>query len=450
MDKNIYLGKKKIRMSGSVTTDILLSAKKLIEFIDLCPSPYHVVHHCTEKLREAGFKPLSFNTPWDLQKGGKYYVNRNSALIAFQLGTGEPELEGSRIISSHTDSPCWKVKPLGGLTSEGHYLKLNTEVYGGPIINTWMDRPLSLAGRVVTRSNDTFSPNQQLINIDRPLLVIPNLAIHLNRSVNEGVELNKQTDLLPLAGTLTDALQKENWLLQLLATELGIDSSDILDFDLFVYPYEPGCILGTNNEFISAPRLDNLAMVQASITALCAAPSAPFTQMVCLFDNEEVGSVSKQGAGSPLLRHIFERIMFKLGKNAEEVQMAIYQSFMISADMAHALHPNRGDKYDPVLRPLINKGPVIKVQAGQKYTTDADSGAVYASICENNGIPFQKYANRSDIAGGSTLGNISSTQLDIRTVDIGSPMLAMHSARELAGTVDHWWITESLGAFFEE
>jgi aspartyl aminopeptidase len=256
--------------------------------------------------------------------------------------------------------------------------------------------------------------------------------------------------MLPLAGIESDGQSMSGWLNELMAAEAGINAGEILDFDLFIYPYEPGTILGTSNEFISAPRIDNLAMAQASLSALMSAPQAPFTQMVCIFDNEEVGSVSKQGAGAPLLKHVIERLMYKTGATIEEYQLAIYNSFMVSADMAHALHPNRPEKYDPVLRPIINQGPVIKVHAGQKYTTDGDSGAVFASICERAGVPVQRYANRSDVAGGSTLGNISTTQLDIRTVDVGNPMLAMHSARELSGTLDHLWMTQAFDALFAD
>jgi aspartyl aminopeptidase len=435
-------------MSGTIISESLQAAKRLIEFIDQCPSPYHVVEQSIQSLQQLGYQPLPLDKPWQLGTGHKFYITRNSAIIAFQLGYGTLATDGFRIISSHSDSPCWKLKPCDVLISEGKYVRLNTEVYGGPILSTWMDRPLSIAGRILVKGDDEMHPRQVLVNIDRPLLIIPNLAIHLNRSVNEGVELNKQIDMLPLAGIESEGQSMSGWLNDIMAAEAGINAGEILDFDLFVYPYEPGTILGTSNEFISAPRIDNLAMAHASLSALMAAPQAPFTQMVCIFDNEEVGSVSKQGAGSPLLKHVIERLMYKTGATIEEYQLAIYNSFMVSADMAHALHPNRPEKYDPVLRPIINQGPVIKVHAGQKYTTDGDSGAVFASICERAGVPVQRYANRSDVAGGSTLGNISTTQLDIRTVDVGNPMLAMHSARELSGTLDHLWMTQAFDALF--
>jgi aspartyl aminopeptidase len=436
-------------MTTSINKDFLQASKRLIEFIDLSPSPYHVVEQAIIELKKAGFSELQQGNNWEIQKGGCYYISYNSALIAFKIGVGEPESDGFRIISSHSDSPCFKVKPDAAMLADGYFLKLNTEVYGGPILSTWLDRPLSMAGRIVKRSDNVLYPEKQLINFDRPLMVIPNLAIHLNRQVNEGVELNKQIDMLPLLGTVNNMLEKDNWLLNNLAEEAQCDVTDIIDFDLYLYPYEPGIILGLNNEFISAPRLDNLAMVHASINALVNSTQSASTQMICIFDNEEVGSLSKQGAGSPILKHVFERIMFKLNRDIEATHRTIYQSFMISADMAHSVHPNRIEKYDPVLHPHINKGPVIKIHAGQKYTTDGDSGAVYATICETAGIPFQKFVNRSDMAGGSTLGNISTGQLEIRTVDVGNPMLAMHSARELAGTKDHLWIIESFETFFE-
>ncbi|MFT3739048.1 MAG: M18 family aminopeptidase [Breznakibacter sp.] len=437
-------------MSIQKQKESLQQAKRLIEFIDQSPSPFHVVANSMNLLKNEGYEELSLERLWKIRPGGKYYISRHSALFAFQVGSGQAEEHGIRLISSHSDSPCFKVKPSCEMSAEGYYRKINTEVYGGPILSTWMDRPLSLAGRVLIKSGDPLWPVQKLVNIDRPTLVIPNMAIHFNRSVNEGFEFNKQIDMLPLAGISDNATDKDDWLTGLLAEDLEIAPSSIIDYDLFVYPYEAGCILGLNDEFISSPRLDNLAMVHASLTALCSAKPTGFTQMICIFDNEEVGSVSKQGAGAPILKHVVERLMHKLDKNQEELQMAIYKSFMISADMAHSVHPNHPEKHDPVLHPHMNNGPVIKIHAGQKYTSDGDSAAVYATICETAGVPFQKFVNRSDMAGGSTLGNISTSQLDIRTVDVGNPMLAMHSAREIAGTMDHLWIIESFDAFFAE
>jgi aspartyl aminopeptidase len=426
-------------------------ALNLIDFIHACPSPFHVVNVIEKRLLSHGYHELKPENKWQIATGGKYFVKRNqSSIFAFQMGTEAPEKHGFKLISTHSDSPGFKVKPMPEMVSDNHFLKLNTEVYGGPILMTWLDRPLSLAGRVITKGHNRLNPAQHLVDFKRPLMVIPNLAIHLNRSVNEGVELNKQIDMLPLLGIINSTFEKNDYLRQLISKETGIDSSEILDFELFLAEYDKGVLTGVNEEFISSSRLDDLAMVHAGLEALLNCGPSAATQILCVFDNEEVGSVSKQGAGAPFLKHIIERVLAVQGKGVEELHQSIYQSFMISADMAHSTHPNRPEKHDPVLHPLINKGPVIKIHAGQKYTTDGDSGAVFASLCRDHKIPFQQFANRSDAQGGSTLGNISTTQLDIRTVDVGSPMLGMHSMRELAGVDDHYWMTQAFEAFYKE
>lgn len=428
----------------------LQPAQQLIDFIYDSPSPFHVVENASMMLEEAGHEKLELTDKWELKKGGKYYTTRNdSALFAFVIGSGEPELEGVRMICAHSDSPGFKVKPAPEMLVEDYYLKLNTEVYGGPILMSWLDRPLSLAGRVTIKGSGVLHPGHRLVNFNRPLLIIPNLAIHLNRSVNEGVELNKQKDMLPLAGILNDKLEKDDFLIRLLSEETGVEASQILDFDLTVNEHARGCIMGVHNEFISSPKLDDLAMVHAGLKALTASTPGKATQMLCIFDNEEVGSVTKQGAGSPLLRNLFERILHHLHLDAEEIQRTLYRSFMISADMAHSIHPNQTDKHDPVLHPLINRGPVIKIHANQKYTTDGDSGAVFESLCQSANVPCQKFVNRSDMVGGSTLGNVSTGQLDVRSVDVGNPMLAMHSVRELGGVKDHEYIIRAFEAFYK-
>ena len=425
------------------------NAQQLLDFIYDSPSSYHVTFNASNVLRQAGFEKLELSEKWHLKKGGKYFTTRNdSSLFAFIVGTGEPEEEGVRFICAHSDSPCFKIKPSPEMDVEDYYLKLNTEVYGGPILMSWLDRPLSLAGRVSLKGEDVLHPQSRLVNFNRPLLIIPNLAIHLNRSVNEGVELNRQKDMLPLAGILTEKLEKDGFLIRLLAQELGVEAAQIVDFDLTVSEHAPGCLMGIHQEFISSSRLDDLAMVHAGLQALTTATPGKATQMLCIFDNEEVGSQTKQGAGSPLLRNLFERILHHLHKDAEEIQRTIYRSFMISADMAHSIHPNQVDKHDPVLHPVINKGPVIKIHANQKYTTDGDSGAVFESLCQMARVPYQKFVNRSDLVGGSTLGNVSTGQLDVRAVDVGNPMLAMHSARELAGVTDHSYIIRVFETFF--
>jgi aspartyl aminopeptidase len=424
-------------------------AQELIDFIHASPSTYHAVNNIRQELNEAGFQELDLRDEWNIQKGGKYFTTKNeSAIFAFRIGNGEIEDEGFQMICAHSDAPGFKIKPNPEIEVEGNYIKLNTEVYGGPILNTWMDRPLSIAGRVSVKSNDPLNPEHLFVKIDRPLMVIPNLAIHLNRAVNEGVELNKQKDMLPLLSMITEEMEKDNCLVKLLANELKIDSEAIIDFDVNLFEVEKGSIFGLNEEFISSPRLDDLAMTHAGLKALLATEITNKTQMLAIFDNEEVGSVTKQGAGSPVLRHILQRIVYKLGKDMEAFHRAIYNSFMISADMAHAVHPNIGEKHDPTNRPFINKGPVIKIHANQKYTTDGDSGAVFETLCKNADVPYQKFVNRSDLVGGSTLGNVSTGQIDIRTVDIGNPMFGMHSVRETGGVEDNAHVRKVFTYFF--
>lgn len=424
-------------------------AEELIDFIHESPTAFHVIENTKKKLEAHGFTYLDIANSWDIAKGGKYYTTKSgSALFAFQIGTNEPEEGGLKLVSAHSDSPGFKIKPQPEMLVDGKYLKLNTEVYGGPILMSWLDRPLSLAGRVILKSDNPLQPKHQLIDFRKPLLIIPSVAIHLNRSVNDGIELNKQVDMLPLMTIVNDTLEKDNYILKMIASKLNIETSDILDFDLFVYEYEKGCLVGPKQEFISSPKLDDLAMVHAGLESLLASNNSANTNFLCVFDNEEVGSVTKQGAGSPILRNIIERIMEKLGKSKEEYQRTIYNSFMISADMAHSIHPNHVEKHDPVLHPLMNEGPVIKIHANQKYTTDGDSSAVFETICKLANVPVQKFVNRSDMVGGSTLGNVSTGKIDIRTVDIGNPMLSMHSVRELCGTLDHTYITKAFETFY--
>ena len=314
---------------------------------------------------------------------------------------------------------------------------------------TWLDRPLSISGRVSLKSAHPLFPKSAFVNFNKPLLIIPNLAIHLNREINEkGIVLNRQKDMLPLMGIVKDTFEKDNYLLSLLAQELKVNQDDIIDFDLSLYEFEKGCIMGMNKEMISSPKLDDLAMAHGALKALLASHNSETTQMLCIFDNEEVGSVSKQGAGSPVLNNILQRINAALGYQTDDFYRTIYHSFMISADMAHSIHPNLVEKHDPVLHPVINGGPVIKIHANQKYTTDGDSGAVFETICKKAGVPYQKFVNRSDMAGGSTLGNVSTGQLDIRTVDMGNPMLAMHSVRELGGVIDQTYAVKAFTTFY--
>ena len=425
-------------------------AKELIDFIYDSPTAFHAVDSAKAILDKQGFTELKEENSWNLEKGGKYYVTKNdSAVTAFVVGLGKIEEHGFRIIGAHTDSPCFRIKPAAEMTVEDHYIKLNTETYSGPILSTWMDRPLSVAGRITLRGGDLFNPITKLVNIKKPILIIPNLAIHMNRNMNQGVELNKQKDMLPLMGLINESLEKGNYLIGTIAKELNVEFKEILDFDLFLYEYEKGTIMGLNDEFISSPRLDDLAMVHAGITAIAKSEALNNTNVVVCFDNEDIGSSSKQGADSPLLSDILERIVVTMGGDRQDYFRAIAKSFMISADMAHAVHPNVGEKHDPQNRPLINKGPVIKLSANMKYTTDSNSAAVYAGICKQAEVPVQHFVNRSDEAGGSTIGPITASHLNIRSVDIGNPSLAMHSVRELGGVTDHTYITRSFVEFFK-
>ena len=353
------------------------------------------------------------------------------------------------MIGSHSDSPSFRVKPNPEMEVEKTYLKLNTECYGGPILNTWLDRPLAIAGRVTLKGENILKPVETLVNINRPVCIIPNLAIHMNRSINEGVALNKQKDMLPLVGLLNETLEKDNFLLNTVANELGRKSEEILDFDLFLYEYEKGSLIGVNEELISCGRLDNLAMVHASLNALINAEAKSGVNMTVVFDNEEVGSSTKQGADSNMLINILERISLCLGQDREDFLRSLYSSFMISADLAHAVHPNVTEKHDPTNRPIMGRGPVIKINANQAYTSDSYSISIYKTICKEAGVNYQEFVNRSDERGGSTIGPISSTHIDIPSVDVGSPILAMHSIRELGCVEDHMDIYKTFKKFYE-
>ena len=426
------------------------AALDLLAFIHESPTAFHAVQQIKQRLLANGFKQLFSGEAWHIEHGGKYFVTKNhSSLYAFVPGNGNIAEEGFKLICAHSDSPTFKIKPQTEMLVEGKYLKLNTEVYGGPIMYTWFDRPLSLAGRVMLKSDKPLKPTTQFVNFKRPLLEIPHIAIHFNRAVNDqGNPLSKQRDMLPVIGMVNDALEKDNFLLKLLAKEMNVAEEDILDFDLTLYEYAQGTLVGANEEFISSGRLDDLAMAHAGMTALLDSEPCSRTKVLAIFDNEEVGSGTKQGAASPTLRTILERIVFGQGGKPEDLYRAIHNSFMISADMAHAVHPNYPEKHDPTNHPVMNGGPVIKINANQKYVTDGDSAAVFKTICRMAGVPFQTFVNHSDMAGGSTLGNILLTQMEMRGVDIGNPMWAMHSIRETAGVQDHHYVIKAFTTFY--
>lgn len=424
-------------------------SQELLNYIYESPTAFHAVKNAVNLLKKSKFIEIKEENSWNLKKGGKYFITKNdSALIAFVVGNEELENNGFRIIAAHTDSPSFKIKPYPEINVNNNYVKINTEVYGGPILNTWMDRPLSIAGRIVLKSKHFLSPNIKLINIAKPIMIIPNLAIHMNRDVNLGIKLSRQTHMLPLF-TLINNEYKNNSITEIICKELSIAKEDIIDFDLFLYEYDKGTILGPNKEFISSSRLDDLSMVYAGIKAISDIKIKNSTNVMVCFDNEEVGSTTKQGANSPMLSSLLERITLNLDKNKDHFYRAISKSFMISCDLGHALHPNYVEKSDLVNRPIINNGPIIKISANQNYSTDGISSAIYKSICERANIPVQIFVNHSDEKGGSTIGPISSSHVNIPCVDMGIPVLSMHSVRELAGVKDYVYAMNSFKAFYD-
>ena len=425
-------------------------AENMLDFIYNSPTQFNAVEVSAEMLEKNGFEKLNPKENWKLEVGKKYYTTKNSsALVAFKVNSEEVEKEGFRIIGSHTDSPGFRIKPNAEMEACGAYLKLNTEGYGGMILSTWLDRPLAMAGRVFLRGENPFKPVEKTVNINKPVCIIPNLAIHMNRSINDGYKYNKQTDMLPLVGLINEQLEKDNYMVKLLASELNVEVEEIIDFDIFLYEYEKGCFTGANEEFISTGRLDNLSMYYSSIEALLDSDSKSGISIAVGFDNEEVGSATKQGADSNMLLNILERICISLGKDRQQFFEAIENSFIISSDLAHAVHPNINSMADPTNRPVMGKGPVIKVHAGQAYTSDGYSISVYKEICRECGVEYQEFVNKSDQRGGSTIGPISSTHIDIPSVDVGAPILSMHSIRELGCSEDFYNTYKTFMKFYE-
>ena len=424
-------------------------ALELVDFLYDSPSACHGVKATQKILDKNGFVEIKETDKWDLQAKGKYYVIKNdSALIAFEVGTGDIEETGLRLIGAHTDVPGFRIKPNPQMISEGKYVKLNTEVYGGPILHTWFDRPLSIAGKVSLKGASPLKPETRLVNINKPLLIIPSLAIHMNREVNEGFKINRQVDTLPLLGLINDKLEKEDYLMNILAEELKVNKEDILNFELGLYEYEKGMLIGMNEELISSGRFDDLWMVYAGIKALVDSRENEATKVMICIDNEEIGSLTAEGANSTLLNNILERIALGLGKDREGYYRALANSIMISADLAHAVHPNLGDKHDPTNRPVLEGGPVLKIAASGSYSTDSFNGAVFAGVCEAAGVPFQKFVNRSDVRGGTTIGPVTAANLTIPVIDMGAPVLGMHSIRELASVKDNYYTIKAFTEFF--
>lgn len=418
------------------------TAEKLLAFIRKSPTAFHAVDTMRKTLAYQGFQELSEKDYWKPTPGGRYMVTRNnSALIAFSIPEDAPRR--FHIMASHSDSPTFKIKENPEITVEKAYVKLNVEKYGGMLMSPWFDRPLSVAGRVIVSEGGEI--REKLIDIDRDLLMIPSLAIHMNREVNSGYSYNPQKDLLPLYGTAGT----EETFSKTLAEAAGVREEEILSHDLFLYSRTRGAVWGAEKEFISAGRLDDLQCAFASMEGLLSGEKKKSIAVHCVMDNEEVGSGTKQGAASTFLKDTLLRINSGLGRTYEEYLMSLADSFMISADNAHALHPNYTDMADPVNRPLLNKGIVIKYNANQKYCTDAVSAARFKELCNRAEVPYQTFVNRSDMAGGSTLGNISNTQVPVNTVDIGLPQLAMHSPYETAGVKDTLSLVKAAELFFE-
>jgi aspartyl aminopeptidase len=415
-------------------------ALDLIDFIDKSPTPYHAVLETVRRLESKGYQPLDEGEQWRFKAGDRRYVTRGgSTIVAFHIGKAAPARAGFKMIGAHTDSPNLKLKPKADLSRHG-YRELGVEVYGGVLYSTWLDRDLSLAGRVAVKERKGVT--LRTVDLKRPILRIPNLAIHLNREVNkDGLKLNPQTHLVPvlgLAGPKKDDAAGD-LLAQILADELNVPKSAILDHDLSLYDTQKGAIAGLEDEFIHTARLDNLGSCHAAVEALLeTSPSAgSATRLIALYDHEEVGSKSAQGAAGPLLESVLARIVEAHEKSEPQgYARAIAASFHISADMAHAVHPNYADRHEPSHMPVIGRGPVVKANAGQSYATDGESAAYFVALCKDAGFEPQNFVVRSDLACGSTIGPITATRIGVRTVDVGNPMLSMHSVREMAGTAD--------------
>lgn len=430
--------------------------KRLLSFLDASPVNFLAVKNITEELQQHGYRRIDTTEALGTVKAGdKFFVTKNdSSIYAFQIGRKNLAETGFHMICAHCDSPTFRIKPHAEIDCEGGIVKLNTEVYGGPIMSTWFDRPLTLAGRVIVKSKDVMTPTTLLLHVKRPLLQISNLAIHFNRQVNDGVKLSRQKDVLPILGIINDELEKGNLLMNIILEELNkqqtVAREDILDFDLYLADATPACTFGAHNELISSGRLDDLSMCFAGLEALLASQPTDTTQVLAIFDNEETGSQTKQGAGSPFLSYMLKRIALAQGGTEEAYYQAVERAFMISADNAHAWHPNYSEKYDPTNHPMLGGGPVIKFNAAQKYASDAYSASVFAGLCKKAGVPCQRFVNHSDVAGGSTLGNILASSIPLRGVDMGNAILAMHSCRETGSTADHEFCVKVFTQFYQE
>lgn len=414
----------------------------LFQFIEQSPSPFHAIETTKNMLKNAGFMELEESERWSVQKGNSYFVTRNdSAIIAFQIPHGE--VKGFHMVASHSDSPSFKIKEQPELTVDQAYTKLNVEKYGGMIMSSWFDRPLSIAGRIYVNTEKGLE--KRMICFDKDMLVIPNLAIHMNREMNNGVKYSAQVDMCPLMGTRADKKMFGN----ALAEQAGVVAEDILGQDLYLYTTQKGVVFGNDEDMIMAPRLDDLGCAYSSIQAITESIPSEFINVCAVLDNEEVGSGTRQGADSDFLYSTMKRIIYALGGSEVDYMQAVAESFMISADNAHALHPNHPEKADITNRPVLNGGIVIKYSGNQKYTSDAFTGSMMKKLCMDAEVPYQVFYNHSDVLGGSTLGNISTSHVSVASVDIGLPQLAMHSAVETAGVKDVEYMIKVLKRFYE-
>ena len=431
----------------NISPEARAQAQDLLSFIDTSPSPWHAVHSIEQRLLAQGFTQLQEAQRWKLEAGGRYYVVRGGAsIIAFKLGQQSLSEKGFRMIGAHTDSPGLRLKTHAAHASNG-LVRLGVEIYGGPILATFTDRDLSLAGRVNVRTANGFET--RLLKFEQPLLRLPNLAIHMNRDVNEqGLKLNKQTELPLLFSLSNEKLGAREQFFELLASELGVSAKDILTYELNVFDTQPGAFWGAEQEFLANSQLDNLASCHAALTAMLAVEKPAATTLCAFFDHEEVGSESAAGAGGSFAADVIDRISLCLDMDEEAQHCAAAKSFFISADMAHAFQPNFPNAYEPNHHVLVNAGPVIKTNSNQRYSTDADTAARFISLCESAGVPFQHYTHRTDLGCGSTIGPIVASRLGVASVDVGSPMWAMHSLRESAGVQDVGYMIAVMRAAF--
>ena len=417
--------------------------KRLLAFLDASPSCYHAAANTAKMLLKAGYTRLYEGEVWNLTEGGRYFTLRGDAsVIAFRVP--RRDFRGFMIAAGHSDSPTFKVREEAEVPSAGGCLRLSVEPYGGMIMRSWLDRPLSVAGRAVVREGGRLKT--RLVNVDRDLLVIPSVAIHMDREVNKGTALKANVDMLPIFG-----MGKEPGAFrQLIAEEAGVTEEDLISTDLFLYPRQAAALTGAAEEFILSPRLDDLQCVFGCLEGFLAAKGSESVPVLAVFHNEEVGSGTRQGADSTFLTDVLRRIRAALGKTEEEYRAAVANSFLVSADNAHAVHPNHPEYADGREFPVLNGGVVVKYNAAQRYTTDAVSDAVFRQVCREAGVPVQRYSNRADLPGGSTLGNISTAHLSVHSVDIGLPQLAMHSACEVAGAKDTAYLVRAMTGYFEK